>query len=179
MKTNTKKLVTMAMLAAISIVLVAVIHFPIFPTAAFLEYDPADIPIFIGTFMFGPLAGFMLTTVVSLIQAFTVSASSGIIGALMHIFATGSFCLVAGNLYKHNKTRKGAVIALIAGVLTMTVSMALWNIIFTPIFMGMPLEAVLPMIVPIIIPFNLIKGGVNAVITLMVYKSISKKVLHG
>ena len=54
---TTKKLTTMAMLAALSIVLVTFIHFPLFPAAAFLEYDPADIPIFIGTFLFGPLAG--------------------------------------------------------------------------------------------------------------------------
>ena len=52
---NTAKLAKMAMLVAISIVLVYLIHFPIFPAAAFLEYDPADIPILIGTFAF---AGF-------------------------------------------------------------------------------------------------------------------------
>ena len=50
MNEKVRKLVTMAMLAALSIVLVYVIHFPIFPAASFLEYDPADIPILIGTF---------------------------------------------------------------------------------------------------------------------------------
>ena len=50
---NTKKMVTIAMLMAVSVVLVAFIHFPIMPAAPFLEYDPADIPIFIGTFLFG------------------------------------------------------------------------------------------------------------------------------
>ncbi len=52
-----KKMVMMAMLAAISIVLVNFIHFPIFPSAPFLEYDMADVPILIGTFLFGPLNG--------------------------------------------------------------------------------------------------------------------------
>ncbi|NLN97988.1 MAG: ECF transporter S component, partial [Eubacteriaceae bacterium] len=52
---QTKRLTEMAVLAAMSIILVATIHFPIFPAAPFLEYDPADIPIFIGTFMFGPI----------------------------------------------------------------------------------------------------------------------------
>lgn len=47
---NTRKLTTLAMLAALAIVLVALIHFPLVPAAPFLEYDPADIPIFIGTF---------------------------------------------------------------------------------------------------------------------------------
>ena len=54
---NTRKLTTLAMLAALAIVLVALIHFPLVPAAPFLEYDPADIPIFIGTFLFGPAAG--------------------------------------------------------------------------------------------------------------------------
>ena len=65
MNEKVRKLVTMAMLAALSIVLVYVIHFPIFPAASFLEYDPADIPILIGTFAYGPLAGVLLTVVVS------------------------------------------------------------------------------------------------------------------
>ena len=75
-----RKLVTMAMLAALSIVLVYVVHFPIFPAAPFLEYDPADIPILIGTFAYGPVAGIILTVVVSVIQGMTVSASSGFMG---------------------------------------------------------------------------------------------------
>ena len=94
-----RKLTTMGMMAAVSIILVYLIHFPIFPAASFLEYDPADIPIFICTFLYGPLSGFILTVIVSFIQGFTVSAQSGIIGVMMHIFATGFFTIVAGNMY--------------------------------------------------------------------------------
>ena len=174
MKITTKQLTQMAVLAAMSILLVYLIHFPIFPAAAFLEYDPADIPIFIGAFMFGPLGGLILTAIVCVLQGVTVSSASGIIGILMHFFATGSFVLVAGNVYKKNRTRKGAVIALALGTVTMTITMALWNIAITPFFMGIPVEAVLPMILPIIVPFNLIKAGINSVITFVVYKSVSK-----
>ena len=70
---STRQLVSMAMLGAISIVLVAVIHFPLIPAAAFLEYDPADIPILICAFAYGPLAGLLLTVVVCFIQGFTDS----------------------------------------------------------------------------------------------------------
>ncbi|WP_296558862.1 ECF transporter S component [uncultured Acetobacterium sp.] len=174
MKIKTKQLTQMAVLAAMSILLVYLIRFPIFPAAPFLEYDPADIPLLIGTFMFGPLGGLILTIVVSVLQGVTVSSASGIIGILMHVFATGSFVVVAGNVYKRNKTRKGAITALALGTVTMTVTMALWNIAITPFFLGIPVEAVLPMIIPIIIPFNLIKAGVNSVITFVVYKSVSK-----
>ena len=62
-KISTRQLVSMAMLGAISIVLVSAIHFPLIPAAAFLEYDPADIPILICAFAYGPTAGFLLTVV--------------------------------------------------------------------------------------------------------------------
>ena len=172
-KVSTKQLVVMAMLAAISIVFVALIHFPLFPAAAFLEYDPADIPILIGTFMYGPVAGFILTVVASIIQGVTVSSGSGIIGIVMHIVATGSCTLIAGTIYFRNKTKKSAVIALVVGVITMTTAMVLMNLILTPLFMGAPVETVMAMIVPVIIPFNLLKSGINCFVTFILYKSIS------
>ena len=170
---NTQKLVTMAVLVALSVIMLLLIRFPIFPSAAFLEYDPADIPIFLGTFAYGPLAGFALTVVAAIIQGMTVSASSGFIGIMMHVFATGSFVLVAGNWYQRHKTKKQAVVALVLGCLVWTVSMMIWNYFFTPIFMGMPRAAVAPMIFPIIVPFNLIKSSVNSVITFVLYKRFS------
>lgn len=174
-----RKLTTMGMMAAISIILVYLIHFPIFPAASFLEYDPADIPIYICTFLYGPLSGFILTVIVAFIQGFTVSAQSGIIGVMMHIFATGFFAIVAGNIYNRNHSRKTAVIALIAGSIVMIISMCVWNIIFTPIFMGIPRSAVMPMILPIIAPFNAIKAGVNSFITFLIYKKIANHIPHG
>lgn len=169
----TRKLTTMGLLAAVSVILVYLVHFPILPAASFLEYDPADIPIFLCTFLFGPLSGFLLTVVVSLVQGLTVSAQSGIIGILMHIFATGSFVCTAGLIYKSRRTKKAAIVSLIAGVLVMTVTMGVWNIIFTPIFSGMPRSAVIAMLPTAILPFNLIKSGINAAITFLLYKKLS------
>ena len=74
---SVRKLVVMAMLTALSIVLVYLIRFPIFASAPFLEYDMADVPILIGTFLFGPLSGLALTAVTCVIQGLTVSAGSG------------------------------------------------------------------------------------------------------
>ena len=172
-KFSTRQLVSMAMLGAISIVLVSVIHFPLIPAAAFLEYDPADIPILICAFAYGPAAGFILTAVVSFIQGMTVSAQSGIIGIIMHIFATGACVLVAGGIYKKNKTTKTAVFALICGAVVQTLAMIVMNMIFTPLFMGAPLEVVMSMMIPAIIPFNALKAGINCAITFFLYKSIS------
>lgn len=171
-KHKTVVLAKMGMLVAISIVLVAIIHFPIFPAVAFMEYDPADIPILVGTFAFGPVAGIILTVVTSVIQGVTVSAGSGVYGIIMHIIATGVLVIVAGTIYKFNKTRKGAVIALIAGILAMTAAMMGANMIITPIFMGVPRSVVWDLM-PFIAAFNLVKAGVNAFVTFLLYKRVS------
>ena len=167
---------TLAMLAALAIVLVALIHFPLVPAAPFLEYDPADIPIFIGTFLFGPAAGLALTAVVCVIQGVTVSAASGPIGIIMHFLATGTFVLLEGNLYRAHRTRKAALLGLAAGTLAMTAVMCVCNLVFTPLFMGSPVGEVVKLLLPAIIPFNLAKAAINSVITYLVYKPISRLV---
>ena len=172
---STRKMVSMAMLIAISVVLVYFVHLP-FPPAPFLEYDPADIPILIGAFVFGPSAGLLLTILASVIQGITVSSGSGWIGIVVHIFATGCCAVAAGSIYQKNPSMKQAAIALVVGALLQTAAMVVMNLIFTPLFMNQPLVTVLAMIVPIIIPFNLLKAGVNCLVTLLLYRSIGKAV---
>ncbi len=79
MKFTTRNLVIMALFTALSVGLVYIIHFR-FSLGSVLEYDPADIPILIGGFAFGPVAGLILTVIASGIQALTVSAHSGVYG---------------------------------------------------------------------------------------------------
>ena len=171
-QSKTTKLAKMAMLVAISIVLVAIIRFPIFPAVAFLEYDPADIPILIGTFAFGPLAGILLTVVTSVLQGLTVSSASGAYGIIMHIIATCTLVIVAGLIYNKEKTKKHAVIGLVCGTLAMAVVMAGANMVITPLFMGVPASAVWSLM-PFIVGFNLIKAGINSLVTFLLYKRIS------
>lgn len=168
----TVKLAKMGIIVAIAVVLVWLVHFP-FPFApTFLEYDPADVPIIIGTFAFGPIAGLLLTVLTAVIQGVTVSAASGLYGILMHIAATGTFVLVSGLIYRKEKTRVRAIVALLCGVVAMTAIMVPANIIITPIFMGVPKEAVIGLL-PAIIAFNVTKAGINAAITFLIYKRIS------
>lgn len=174
---TTVKLTKMAMLVALSIVLVFFIHFPIFPAVPFLEYDPADIPILIGSFAFGPVAGIILTAVTAIIQGLSVSAQSGPYGIIMHIVATSALVLVSGIIYSRGKTKNRAVIGLVCGTLAMTLVMIPANMLITPIFMGMPLEGLMPFM-PWIVLFNLVKAGINSLVTFLVYKKISP-LLHG
>lgn len=171
---TTKKIAGMGMLAALSIVFAIFVRFPLIPSALFLEYDAADIPIFLGAFMYGPVAGLIITVVVSIIQGTTVSAGSGFIGILMHIFATGSYVLIAGFIYQHKRTFKGALFGMLCGSIVMVGTMILWNIIFTPIFLGWPRKVVYGMLLPAILPFNLIKAGINSAATILLYKRTHK-----
>lgn len=167
------KLAKMGMLTAISLVLMVLINFPIIPATPFLIYDPADIPILIGSFVFGPLAGMVITVIVALIQAFGTANGGGLYGAIMGSLATGAFVVTAGLIYRRTKTRKNAIIGLICGILAATIIMIPANLIITPLFLGMPRSAVYPLL-PWITLFNLIKAGINAVLTLAIYKRISR-----
>ncbi len=171
--TKAEQLVQMSILAALSIVLVYLIRFPIFPSAPFLEYDMADVPILIGTFLYGPVSGLLLTVAVSVIQGLTVSAQSGWIGIVMHIIATGALVLVAGSIYNYKRTRTGAVVALACGTIAMTLTMIPLNLFFTVRFLNVSRDVVMAMM-PTIIFFNLIKAGANSIITFLVYKSVGR-----
>ena len=169
---RTAKLVKMGAMVAISVVLVYLIHFPIFPAVAFLEYDPADIPILIGTFAFGPVVGLILTVVTSVVQGLTVSASSGLYGILMHVIATGVLVIVAGSIYRYKKTRTMALVSLLCGMAAMAVVMMGANMVITPVFMGVPASAVWSLM-PFIVGFNVIKAGINGAVTFVLYKRIA------
>ena len=179
MSEKIRKMVTMAILVAISIVLVSVIHVPLIPAVPFLEYDPADIPILIGAFAYGPVAGIILTVVTSVIQGLTVSASSGLYGIIMHIIATSTLVLVAGGVYRLRHTRGGAVLGLVLGTLAMGLVMMPANHFITPAFTGWPVAQVDALLIPGILPFNLLKAGLNSGVTFVVYKTVSRYLIHG
>lgn len=163
-------LVKKGLLCALSLVLMYLVRFPLFPAAPYLEYDMADVPILIGTFMYGPGTGLIITAVVSILQWLLVSPASGWVGGLMHFLATGGFVIAAGLIYRAKHTRGGAVLALMVGTVVMTALMVPLNLYFTVHYNGMPLEAVKALIWPIIIPFNLCKGVINSVVTFLLYK---------
>ena len=169
MKYSTYRICVLGIMGALALVLALVVRFPIFPQVAFLEYDMADVPIFLSTFMFGPWWGLLLTLVVCVIQGFTVSAASGVYGIIMHFIATGTYVLVAGLIYSKHRTIKGAIVALVSGSLAWVLIMIPANLIITPIFMGCPVSVVTDLLLWIVL-FNLIKAVGNSLITFLLYK---------
>jgi len=174
MKISVNKMVKMSVLTALSIVLIILIRFPIIPSASFLVYEPADVPILIGTFIFGPIAGLVITFMVALIQAILLNPNGGWVGFIMHLIATGTLVLVAGIIYKRIHSIKGAILGLLAGCISMTLIMIPANYFFVVNFYGMSFQAVTAYIYSAAIPFNLIKSFVNSFIVLLVYKHIGR-----
>ena len=50
--------------------------------------------------------------------------------------------------------------------------MLLWNYLIAPIYMGYPRAAVAKLLLPVFLPFNLLKGGLNASVTMLLYKPV-------
>ena len=169
----TRKLCGMAVLTALAVVLACTIHVPYFG-AGFLEYSPSDVPVLIASFMYGPVWGLVITAIVSLIQGLTVSAGSGWIGIAMNFLSTGIFVLSAGLIYKFKHDIKGATIGLVVGFVCGVVTMILWNILITPLYMKVPRETVLAMIPTVFLPFNVLKYAGNAAMTFSLYKATGK-----
>lgn len=168
MKTNTKKLTAVAMLCTISYIVMVIGRIPI---VLFLKYDPKDVIITIGGFIFGPLTAFFISVIVSFFEMVTVSGT-GIIGCIMNIISSCVFACTASYIYKKNHTLKGAAIGLITAVILTTGVMLLWNYFITPIYMGYPREAVAELLLPAFLPFNLLKGSLNLAFTLLLYKPV-------
>jgi riboflavin transporter FmnP len=90
----------------------------------------------------------------------------------MNLLSSCSFACVAAAIYRRNKNMKSAVTGLVCGVVCMTVIMLLWNWLITPLYMGVPRSVVAGMLMTVFLPFNLAKGGINATLTMVLYKPV-------
>ncbi len=164
-----KKMVILALLSAMAYIITFVCRLPIMPSASFLDLEFKSAIILIGSFIFDPLSGFVMSVVICLLEMVTFS-TTGIIGCIMNIIATVCFVCPAAYVYKKKKNTSGAIVGIVIGTILMTVAMLLWNYIVTPIYMGIPREAITSMLLPVYVPFNLLKSGLNGGIALFIFK---------
>ena len=174
MKFETRKLTAIAMLCTLAWTITAVGRIPI---VLFLKYDPKDIIITIGGFIFGPLSALAVTVVVAFLEMFTLS-ETGIIGFIMNIISGAAFACTASFIYKKKRSLAGAVTGLVMGCIAMTSIMLLWNYLITPLYINTSREEVAGMLLPIFLPFNLLKSGINAAAIMLLYKPLSKPLRH-
>lgn len=166
-----RTMVSLAMLTAITYVVMYLSK--LLPQViGFLQFDLKNVVICIGGFIFGPLAAAAVAVVVAVIEMFTVS-DTAFFGCIMNAIGACAFCCTASFIYKKKHTMAGAVIALAAGVVICTIVMLVWNYLITPMYMeGVTREQVVGMLIPVFLPFNLVKGGMNMAVTLLLYKPV-------
>ena len=166
---STKQLVTMALMCAIAILL-SFVEFPIFPAASFLKLDISFVPSAVMGFAYGAGPGVLVGIACAVAHG---AISGNWVGCLMNIIAGCAFIIPAAVIYKRNRTFKGAVIGMAVSVVCLVIAAIVANLVIDPLLYGIPFEAVVGLIVPAILPFNIIKGLVISVLTGIVYKSIS------
>lgn len=165
-----RRLTVMAMFTALAYAAVMFIRIPV---VLWLNYEPKDVLLTIGAFLLGPVSGIVMTVTVALLEMITIS-DTGIIGFAMNVFSSCLFVCTASIIYHRKRTLPGALIGLISGALLATGGMILWNYLITPLYMASATrEQVAGMLLPVFLPYNLLKSGLNATLTLLLYKSVS------
>ena len=170
---RTRYIVVVALFSAIAFLLQMIGSFMGLKIGGFLEIEFSDIPPIILSFAFGPTAGVLCELVKNLLH--TPMTSTGFVGEFANFAVNGIFCLVAGLVYKYKKSFKGAILALGLSTIAMSVAGIFTNLfIMLPMYMpGAPLNVTLGLVLYTILPFNIVKGIVISVITLLIYKKIS------
>lgn len=193
---STRKVAVCGMFSAIAAVLM-VIEVPVPFAPPFYGLDLSELPALIGAFAFGPVAGVLIEFCKIVLKIIFKPTSTAFVGELANFVIGCSFLLPASAVYLLHKTKKHAVIAVIAGTLSMTVFGTAFNGIyllpkFAQLF-GMPLEQIIAMgtqingaignittfVVFAVAPLNLLKGGLVSVITMFLYKKISPILKEG
>lgn len=189
-KMTTKMITQIGMLGAIAAVLM-LFEIPLPFAPSFYEIDFSEVPVLIGSFSMGPIAG-VLTELVKIIVKLALKGTKTVgIGDVANFVVGCSFCVPAGIIYKKSRTKKGALIGMAAGTLFMTILGCFTNAyILLPTYataFHMPMDALIEMgtkvnasidslltfVMFAVAPFNILKGVLTSIIVLCIYKKIS------
>lgn len=190
-KTKVRNLALIAMLAAVSAVLM-LLEIPLpFLAPPFYQLDFSEVPVLIGTFAMGPAAGVTIEFVKILLNFVLNGTITAGVGEIGNFLIGCSFIVPAGIIYKQKKTKKHAVIGMTVGTIFMAVAGCFINAyLLLPAYssgLSIPMDAlvgmgtainpaidnVLTFVVFAVGPFNVVKGAVVSVLTLLLYKRVS------
>lgn len=194
---STRMIAMVGMLAAISTALY-LFDFPLpFLAPPFYKVDFSELPVMIGGFAFGPVAGVLIEFVKVLLKILLKGSDTAFVGDLANFMVGCSLLLPASAIYEFKKTKKGAAAGCITGALVMTVFGTLFNAWYLiPKFAelyGMPLEVIIGMGTKVnsavkdiysfvcltVAPLNLLKATVITLITMFIYKPLSPIIKTG
>ena len=171
---KTRRMVILAVFAALAYVVMLVIHIKVPP---FLTLDVKDAVITLCGLYFGPLGALLISLIVPLLEFITVS-DTGWYGLVMNILGSLSFSVTASLIYKWKKTLSGAIVGLLTAACVMTGVMLLANLVITPLYMDAGVAQIRALIPKLLFPFNLIKALLNVGLVLLLYKHIGNALRH-
>ena len=165
----TKRLVLMAVFAALSFATMSVFRFNV----SFLTFDLKDAVTTIAGLLLGPVAALVISLLVAVLELITVG-DTGAYGFLMNFASSAAFSVACALVYPYRKKLSGALLSLGTGLLTMVTLMLLLNLVVTPLYMGVSTGEVAAMIPTLFLPFNIVKGVINAALVLILYKPVHR-----
>lgn len=171
---RTARLAAIALLSALSYML-TFIEFPLFPGAPWLLFDPSGVVAFLAGLMMGPVAG---SLVVILPWTFKTLVTFNVYGHLMAIIAGLSLMLPVWVLYQRITTHKAMYLAMPLGGLCSLVACVGFNLIVTPLYTALPLEQVVPLVITMVIPFNILKIILTCVLVILIYRPLAHLIKH-
>lgn len=169
--TKIKKLCIAGIFCALAFASTFIFHFKVM----FLSFDVKDAVVTLAGLLFGPIYSLSISVVVALLEFITMG-ETGFWGLLMDILSTATFSTVCALIYKYKKNIWGALTGLVSSVFAMTAVMLIFNIFITPIYMKVDRSTVIALLPTLFLPFNVVKGIMNAAIVMILYKPISRAV---
>lgn len=188
-RVNIRTLVQIGMLSAIAVILM-LFEIPLPFAPSFYEIDFSEVPVMIGCFVMGSMAGAVIEFIKILLNLVMNGTITAGVGEAANFVIGCALCIPAGLIYKKNHTRKGALVGMAAGTVIMTVMGCFINaLILLPAYgaaFGMPIDALVEMgtavnshitslstfVVFAVAPFNLLKGTLVSLIVFIIYKKI-------
>lgn len=169
--TNTqkvKRLTIIALFCAMAFIVSVILPIKVM----FLTLDFKDTISTICGMFFGPVAGLFCAAVVPFIEF--LYSDTGVYGLIMNLISSVTFVGVSTLIYKYKKSLSGAIAGLLTAACATVAVMLVANLFITPYYMGVTQDAVIELIPKLIFPFNLVKSILNAALSMLIYKPISK-----
>lgn len=189
-----REITQIGILSGIAFVLMSV-EFPLWFAPGFYKLDLSELPVLIGGFAMGPLAGVMIEMIKVLLYFFIHGSTTAGVGDLANFVIGCCFIVPATVIYRMHKTKRRAILGLAVGTVAMTAVGSLMNaFLLLPLYASvfhMPLEALMAMGTQVnpsitdlrsfvffaVVPFNLFKGTLVSCLTILIYKKVSP-ILH-
>ncbi|MBP2017446.1 riboflavin transporter FmnP [Symbiobacterium terraclitae] len=166
----TRQVATSGVLSALAVVLAFAVRFPLLPAAPYLTYEPSDVPLLLGAFRLSPLWVTAMSGAVTLVMWLT--GDGGVIGAISRFVGSASLALTAAWVYRWLAGRaRSKLISVVVGILVYTLAEVALTFVLGPLFFG-DLQSALAVILPVVVPFNVLKGTINGAAALLVDSAV-------